>query len=251
MQRRDVFALARLGPVAEGQQGGGDHGADADDEEPAAEDLFHGVFEEEAHDGDGNHGDEDVDGVLHALVPLELEDVGENPYDLFPEDDDGAEHRGHMDGNGEGEVLLTAEAKEMSSNGQVTAGADGEIFGKTLDDAQDKRLQPIHNLFLSFVHDGQNLDHKSYGDEDGRHDKTTVVEHGVVEDIGVVAATATEEKVADSQHDKAGTHEDVVGETKSELETRVFLFVADGSFFGERFLFHMFMNVFLFHRLTL
>ena len=137
MEGRDVLALTRTGPVAEGQQGGGYHQADADDEEAAAEDGFDFVLEEEADDADGYHGDEDVDDVTCALVPLELEEVGEEPHYLFPQDDAGAEDGGHMDGDGEGKVLLAGEAKEVGADGEVATGGDGQILGESLDDTKD------------------------------------------------------------------------------------------------------------------
>ena len=145
VQGRDVLALARLGPVAESQQGSGDQQADAHHEEAATEDGLDLVLEQQAHDGYGDHGDEDVDGITHSLVPFPLEDVGENPHDFLPKDDDGAEYRSHMDGDGEGEVLFATHAEEVGSDGQMTAGGDGKIFGESLDDAQDERLQPIHS----------------------------------------------------------------------------------------------------------
>ena len=59
-------------------------------------------------------------------------------------------------------------------------------------------------MFLAFVHDGQDFDHEAHDDEDGCEDETTVVEHGGIEGVGVVAAAAAEEDVSQGEDDEAG-----------------------------------------------
>ncbi len=118
----------------------------------------------------------------------------------------------------------------------MSAAADGQIFRKTLDDAKDKSLKPIHskieNLELKieirgvvalffFVfgseHNGADFDDQSDDNQNGSHNHTLAVEHSGVEDVGVVAAAAAQEDVSKAEQDDAGNQEDVVHWAESEI----------------------------------
>ena len=76
-------------------------------------------------------------------------------------------------------------------------------------------------LFL-FVHDGHNLHDEAEDYEYGSPHESLSVEHGGVEDVGVVAAAAGEEYVPQGEDDDADTHEDVVYFAEGELDVVVF-----------------------------
>ena len=61
--------------------------------------------------------------ISDALNGLTAEQVAENPDNLLPEDDDGAEDGGHMHGDGEGEVFFAAEAEEIGSDGKMVTSS--------------------------------------------------------------------------------------------------------------------------------
>ena len=87
-------------------------------------------------------------GVARALVPLQLEEVVEDPHYLFPQDDERAQHGGYVYGDGEGEVLLAVEAEEGGADGQMAAAADGQILGESLQETEEKGFNPSHFLSL-------------------------------------------------------------------------------------------------------
>ena len=134
MPAADVLFLARLGEIRESQQRRGDEQADAHNKQTRAEHRLHLVLEEEAHNHDGDHRDQDVDDVFCALVPLELEEVLEEPHDLFPEDETGAQHRGDMYDDGKVQCVLTVDTKQVLADGQMAAAADGEVLRQALND---------------------------------------------------------------------------------------------------------------------
>ena len=66
---------------------------------------------------------------------LEVEQPLEYPHDFLPQDDQRAEHGGHVDRHGESQVLLPVDAGEVGGDGQVAAAAHGQVFGQSLQDA--------------------------------------------------------------------------------------------------------------------
>ena len=116
----------------------------------------------------------------------------------------------HSDGESEvGVGILKTE--QCLSDGQMSAGGDGQVFGETLNGTENERLNPVHLFSLfAFEHDGEDFDHETQHDKDGRHGETTGVEHGGIEDVGIIASAAAEEDVSDGKDDDADDHQDVV-----------------------------------------
>ena len=125
--------------MGECEEDGGDAKADAYDERALKKSLD-GILEKESDDADGDHRDEDVHGVACLVVPFELEEPAENPFDFLPEDDECGEYGGHMYGDVElqssGEGLSAVE--QYLPDLEVSARRHWQVFRKSLYKAQDK-----------------------------------------------------------------------------------------------------------------
>ena len=61
------------GLVGQKQQDGGDNQADSDGEQILTEQALHLVLEEQAHDGDRNHGYANLQDIISLIIIFELE----------------------------------------------------------------------------------------------------------------------------------------------------------------------------------
>ena len=147
------LTLTRTGIIGEGEEDCRDEKASAYYGQTGAKDFFYFVLKEHADDADGDHRHNDVEHV--ALVGVEalesacgavqrtahaFEDV---PY-FTAEDDDGAQHGGYMNEDGEDHAVLAVHAEEFGGDGKVSAAAHGEIFRESLQQAHEKGLEGIH-----------------------------------------------------------------------------------------------------------
>ena len=114
-----------LGIVGEDKQGSCHEQHDAHNQQAAAKNFLHLILKEKAHDAHGNHRHEDIEEILGLVVHLELEQTLQYPVNFAPQDDEGAEHRSHMDQNGKREVIGALDAKQITTDGQMATTAHG------------------------------------------------------------------------------------------------------------------------------
>lgn len=145
----DALLLSRFAKVGIGQQTGGHEQAAAHHEQGQifAENAVHGVLEEDADHEDGNHRHQDIQHV--ALVGIETgqsarasveraEGATHQAENLTAQHHKGTQHGGHVNGHDKHEVCFGFDAKDMATDGQVAATADGQIFGQTLQETENQ-----------------------------------------------------------------------------------------------------------------
>ena len=112
----------------------------------AEEVFFDGVLEAEADDEDGDAGYEDAADVPEGGVAAEGEEADNHGPEFVPEDHDGAEDGCGVEDDVELEAFgaVEAEAENLSEDFEVARGADGQVFGKALDDAENEGCDNVH-----------------------------------------------------------------------------------------------------------
>ena len=178
------------------------------DHEHRLEKTFDIGLEEHAYDEYRYHGDTYLQDIVGLIVVSESEKpLQETPY-LLSEDHDCAEHGGRMDGHFKYKVPRASDAEKFPAYDQMPAAADRQELGQSLDKTENYCLVPLHEhpLLLEDFHYGHYLhDNPGYYDKRCGH-KTPEVEHGIVEDLRVIAAASCHEDISGDHDNQACQH---------------------------------------------
>ena len=136
MQRTDILLLTRLGEVRESKEHSCYEEHTAHDKQAWTENLFYLILEEYAYDTHRNHRDDDIEGILCFLIHLELEESLQNPINFFPQNDQCTQHGCYMNHDSKSKVILSVNAKKISTDSQMTATAYRQILCETLNESQ-------------------------------------------------------------------------------------------------------------------